>query len=102
MKNNFGNKKKSLYVWSHLSSLLYGLKAEVKKSSSAKLEGVKGIIEHETTNLIKLRTDKKSIWLPKKDQIFKIELEDGSNIIVEGKTLLGKPENRVKRKLIKW
>ncbi len=102
MKSNFGNKRKSLYVWSHLSTLLCGLKAEVKKSSSSELEGIKGIIEDETANLIKLRIDKKSIWIPKKDQIFEIELEDGSNIIVEGRILLGKPENRVKKKLIKW
>lgn len=102
MKNNFGNKRKSLFVWSRLSTLLCGLKAEVKKSSSSELEGIKGIIEDETANLIKLRTDEKSIWVPKKDQIFEIELDNGSKIIVEGKILLGKPESRVKKKLIKW
>ena len=102
MKNNFGKKNRSLYVWSKLSTLLCGLKAEVKKSSSPELEGIKGIIEDETANLIKLRTNKKSIWVPKKDQILEIELEDGSKIIVEGKILLGKPESRIKKKLIKW
>ena len=102
MKTSFVNKKKPLSIWSHLSTLLCGLKMEVKKSSSSELEGIKGIIEDETTNLIKLRTDKNSVWIPKKDQIFEIVLEDGSIIIIEGRILLGKPENRVKKKLKKW
>ncbi len=90
------------YVWSKLATDLYGSSVSIKKSTSIEFEGVRGIIEDETANLLKVRTEAKSIWVPKDNQIFEIELEDGSKVIVEGRIIKGKPENRVKKKFRNW
>jgi ribonuclease P protein subunit POP4 len=89
-------------VWSQLATTLCGLKLTIKESSSKELEGIMGLIIEETAKMIRLKTDDKMIWFPKKDQFFEIELKNGSKYLVDGKILLGKPEARIKRKIPNW
>jgi len=89
-------------VWSQLATTLCGLKLTIKESSSKELEGIGGLILEETAHMIKLETRKKTIWIPKKNQYFEIELKNGLKYLVDGKILLGKPEARVKRKIPNW
>ncbi|NPD87146.1 MAG: ribonuclease P protein subunit [Asgard group archaeon] len=89
-------------VWSKLAATLCGLKLIIKESSSKELEGIKGLVLEETAQMIKLKTEEKTIWIPKKNQFFEIELKNGLKYLVDGKILLGKPEARIKRKIPNW
>jgi len=95
------NKRKSR-VWRNLSSSLVGLEIEVKHSSSEDLIGIKGIIEEETSNLLRVSTEKKVLWIPKSNQVFQIKITDGTIILVEGHIIKGTPETRVKKKIPSW
>ena len=95
------NKDRISEVWSKLAASLCGLKLFIKESSSKELEGLKGTILEETANLIKLKITEKQIWIPKKNQFFEIELDDGSRYLVDGRILLGTPDSRIKRKIPK-
>ena len=102
MNTNTEKKKRKQYVWSQLASFLSGFKIEIKKSTSPELEGIKGVIEEETSGLLRIQTDKKSLWIQKVGQIFEIELADKSKVLVEGHILEGKPENRIKKRTKNW
>jgi ribonuclease P protein subunit POP4 len=96
------NKDEISEIWSQLAATLCGLNIIIKESSSKDLEGVTGIILEETAKMIKLKTKIKTIWIPKKNHFFEIELRNGSKYIIDGKILIGKPEARIKRKIPNW
>ncbi len=102
MKPNAGKASKVLKVWGNLATSIEGLPIEVLKSSSKELEGVKGTIINETANMIKVRTLKKDFSIQKKGNIFKIQLSDGSNYIIDGNILSGLPDARIKKKMLSW
>jgi len=95
-------KSKISEIWSQLATTLCGLEIIIRESSSKELVGIKGRILEETAKMIRLETEKKLIWIPKKNQLFEIKLRNGSKYLVEGKILLGKPETRIKRKILSW
>ncbi len=98
------NEEKRRYVWKVMLTGLYGLKVEIIHSSSEELIGKKGIIIDETKNMcsIKLEERSKIITIPKKDQLFSLELRKDIIILVKGKTLIGTPEMRIKKRLWFW
>lgn len=98
------NEEKRRYVWKVLLTGLSGLKVEIIHSSSEELIGKKGIIVDETKNMcsIKLEETSKIINIPKKDQLFSLELEKNMSILVKGRTLIGTPEMRIKKRLWFW
>ncbi len=98
-KNSVKRKSK---VWRILSSSLVGLEIEIVHSSSEDLIGVKGVIEEETSNLLRVLTKKKSLWVPKLNQVFKIKVSDDTTIQVEGHMVKGTPETRVRKKIPNW
>jgi len=81
---------------------LIGLHAEVYKSKNPFQEGLKGIIIDETKNTIVLKTDKGPKIIPKKDAIFRIKLPSKQIVEVDGKVLIGRPEDRLKKKYRDW
>ena len=98
-KNSVKRKSK---IWRILSSSLVGLEIEIVHSSSEDLIGVNGVIEEETSNLLKVLTKKKSLWVPKLNQVFKIKVSDDTIIQVEGHMVKGTPETRVRKKIPNW
>ena len=71
-----------------------GEKLEVIESKNKDLVGVKGKVINETRNMIELDNGKKLI----KDQsVFDIHL-DGKVFRIDGKLLVGRPEDRLKKK----
>ncbi len=74
-----------------------GREIEVIKSSDPKKQGVKGKIVDETKNTFVIRTEKKDVVIPKKDNRFKIWFEDAV-LEVEGKIITQRPYDRIKRK----
>ena len=82
---------------------LIGLLIEVIDSTHKGYIGISGIVIDETMNMIKiLSQDKKIRMIPKETCIFKIALPDGTILKVDGKVLLGRPEDRLKKKLKFW
>ncbi len=71
---------------------LIGLKCKVVRSSNPEIIGIEGTVIDESKNMIVLKNDKKRM-IPKKDATFQFELEEA--VIVDGKFLLGRPEDRV-------
>ncbi len=102
MKPNTGKTSKILKIWGNLATSVEGLPIEILKSSSKELEGVKGTIINETANMIKIRTLKKDFAVQKKGNVFKIQLSNGSNYIIDGNILRGLPDERIKKKMLSW
>lgn len=77
---------------------LIGLKAEIKESKNKSLTGLKGKVIDETRNMLKIETEKGEKEIPKKDCTFSFKLDD-KKVQVEGRLLVGRPEDRIKRKV---
>ncbi len=81
---------------------LIGLKAKVVDSSNPKNVGIKGRIVDETRNILVIeKTDGKEVKLVKEENVFVFDL-GGERISVDGKVLVGRPEDRIKKKFRKW
>ncbi len=82
---------------------LIGLKAEVVDSPNKYLLGISGIILDETKNMLLIgQPGGKKRWVIKKQVKLRIYLPDGKRVIVDGKILTDRPEDRLKKKLYDW
>lgn len=62
-----------------------------------------GEVVGETRNMIKvLRDDGKMVTAPKSVHLFEFELPSGEKVLVEGSMLIGRPEERLKRRYRRW
>jgi len=62
-----------------------------------------GEVVGETRNMLKiLREDGRIIMLPKAAHVFEFEIPSGERILVEGRILIGRPEERLKKRLRRW
>jgi len=76
---------------------LIGLKVKVHDSPNKALLGLEGKIVFETKNMLFLESDGKIKKIPKYPNIFEFYLEEGDRVIVNGKDLLRRPEDRLKK-----
>ncbi len=81
---------------------LIGLKVEVVESPNSFQKGLHGEIVFETMNTLIIDTAQGRKVVPKKNRLFKIWLPDGVIVLVEGDAILGRPEDRLKKKLRDW
>ena len=80
---------------------LIGLETEVLSDSNPVNVGIRGKVIDETMKTLVIR-GKGTHKIAKQDAVFKFLL-DGVAVKVEGKTLIGRPEDRVKKKIKrKW
>ncbi len=82
---------------------LIGLEAEVIDSPNKCLVGIKGLILDETRNTLLLGEpggSKKRVL--KHLAVFRIKLPDGTVVRVDGRVLVGAPEDRLKKRVYKW
>ncbi|MEM4537044.1 MAG: ribonuclease P protein subunit [Nitrososphaerota archaeon] len=100
-KGSSRNEYKTLNARNILRHELLGL--------SVKAEGVKQRIEHtgevvgETMKTIKiLRNDGRLVRLVKDAYIFEFTLPNNEKVRVEGSALIGRPEDRLKKKVRRW
>ncbi len=75
---------------------LIGLDVEVVDSTNKDLCGLKGKVVDETRSLIVLATNKGEKKILKKDATFMFKLEN-EKVEVDGKVLVGRPEERLKK-----
>ena len=80
---------------------LIGLRAKITESKDPSQKSIKGTIVDETRNMLAIRQGEKIKNVEKKNCIFEIELPDGKKVEVNGKVLVGRPAERIKKKLPK-
>ena len=81
---------------------LIGLDVKIAESTDKTQKGLKGIVTDETYNTIKIESGGKEKTIPKKNTIFIFTLPNGVKVQVDGKLLISRPEDRIKKKLPKW
>ena len=81
---------------------LIGLKVKIKKSTDPTLNGRSGKVIDETYHMLKIETREKEILVPKANCIFIFTLPDKTKVEVDGKLLVGRPEERIRKKLPRW
>jgi len=82
---------------------LISLPVKIDKCTDKTLEKISGKVIDETYNMLKIETkDKKEKLIPKKNSIFIFTLPDKTKVKVDGKLLLARPEDRIKKKFQRW
>lgn len=79
-----------------LKQELIGLEVEVVSATNKDLEGIKGTIVGETKNTLIIERDKKIKKILKEQCALSVKL-DKKDVQVDGKLLLGRSEDRVKK-----
>ncbi len=75
---------------------LIGLDIEVVEANNKSMIGLKGKVVDETRNILVIETKNGEKKILKKDLKIKTEVE-GEKIIITGKKLVGRPEDRIKK-----
>ena len=82
---------------------LIGLGVRIKNSTDPTQKGLKGKVVDESYNTIKIETRKeKEKIIPKNNSIFIFTLPNAVKVQVDGKLLIGRPEDRIKKKIARW
>lgn len=76
-----------------------GLKAKVVKSSNSNCIGILGRVVDETRNTFVISQDGKRKTVVKEQSVFHFTLPDGTVVEVDGKILVGRPEERLKKRI---
>lgn len=81
---------------------LIGLKVKVIESLNEKNVGISGKVIDETRNMIIIeKNSRKEVKLAKDGNVFVFYL-GGQKVRIDGKVLVGRPEDRIKKKFKKW
>ncbi len=76
-----------------------GLNAKVVRSTHPDYVGITGKVIDETRNTLVIRHKNKDKVVIKNTAVFHFILADGTIVEIEGNTIVGRPENRIKRRL---
>lgn len=78
---------------------LIGLSAKVMKADNVNCVSISGTVVNETRNTLVIRHTNEDKVVIKETSVFKFMLQDGTALEIEGKAILGRPEDRVKKRL---
>jgi len=82
---------------------LIGLAVKIAKSTDPTQKGLKGRVIDESHNTLKIETKEgKEKIIPKSNSIFIFTLPNKTKVEVDGKLLIGRPEDRIKKKIARW
>ena len=81
---------------------LIGLEVEIKQSTNPSQKGLKGRVIDESFKTLEIETKTGEKTVPKENTIFVFTIPDKTKVQMEGKILLGRPEDRIKKKLPRW
>jgi ribonuclease P protein subunit POP4 len=76
-----------------------GLKAKVVRSSYPGYVGISGQVIDETRNTLVIRHKNKDKVVVKSVSVFHFVLPDGTVVEIEGNAIVGRPEDRLKKRL---
>ncbi|MEM3063197.1 MAG: ribonuclease P protein component 1 [Nitrososphaerota archaeon] len=85
-----------------LNHEIIGLEVKIVSSKNPLLNNLKGIIIGETKNTLKILSNNKKKIIPKNVCIFHFKLKNGEIIEVNGEKIVGRPEERLKRRFREW
>ncbi len=74
-----------------------GSEGKIVKSSHTGYVGIRGKIVEETKNTFSILHRSKTKRIIKNTAVFNFKFSDGSIVEIDGKLLVGRPENRIKR-----
>ncbi|MCD6469479.1 ribonuclease P protein subunit [Candidatus Bathyarchaeota archaeon] len=74
-----------------------GLKVKVVKSTNPSCIGLSGLVIDETKNTFRILSKKGEKTLIKENCVFHFILPDKTMVEIDGKVLIGRPEDRVKK-----
>ena len=81
---------------------LIGLKIRIDKSTDKTQKNLSGTVIDETYSTLKLDTKDKEKTVIKDNCVFVFTLPDKTKVEVDGKLLVSRPEDRIKKKFPKW
>ena len=81
---------------------LVGLSVKIIKSTDPGNIGIEGRVVDETRNTIVIETKKRRKSFIKEKCTFSFRLPTGERVNVDGRVLIARPEDRIKKKLKKW
>jgi len=76
-----------------------GLYAKVVKSSNPSIVSVSGRVVDETRNTLVIRHKNEDKIIIKEAAVFQFTLPDNTVVEIEGKVIVGRPEDRLKKRL---
>jgi ribonuclease P protein subunit POP4 len=76
-----------------------GTQAKVAKSKDAGYVGVSGKVVNETRNTFTIKSEQKRKTIAKEPSVFHFSFQDGTIVEVDGRLLVGKPEDRLKKSI---
>ena len=76
---------------------IIGLEAEIVQATHNEYK-CKGVVTDETRNTITIKTEKGKKILPKNCIVLDMKIPDGTIVRVDGKLLVARPEDRIKKK----
>jgi ribonuclease P protein subunit POP4 len=76
---------------------IIGLRVKILASSSRSMTGLTGTVIDETKNMLVVRTEDGVKKIPKSTSVFLLTLPDGKEVKLEGRRILGRPEERIRR-----
>jgi ribonuclease P protein subunit POP4 len=86
---------------------LIGLRAKVAESTDPAMRGLSGRVVDESYNMLSIETKKagkpaSEKRLSKRNSVFIFALPNKVKVKVEGRLLVGRPEDRIKKKFDRW
>ena len=75
-----------------------GLEAKVVKSSNPQVVGISGKVVDETRNTFTILHDDERKVVIKDTSVFNFVLPDGTIVEIDGKVVIGRPEDRLKKR----
>ena len=76
-----------------------GLHAKVVRSTHPGYVGIEGTVIDETCNMFVIRHEGRRKMVPKAVCVFHFTLLDGTVVEIDGQLLVGRPEDRLKKRL---
>ena len=76
-----------------------GLDAEVVRSLHPRYVGIKGKVLNETRNTLVILHNNKKTMIIKNVAVFHFTMPDGAVVEINGKIIVGRPENRIKKRI---
>jgi len=81
---------------------LFGLKVKIASSTDTTQKGLSGRVIDESYNTLRIETKGGEKTAIKKKCVFIFTLPDKQKVEVDGKLLVSRPEDRIKKKLPRW
>lgn len=78
---------------------LIGLNAKVVKSVHPNYVGIAGRVMDETRNTLIIQYENKRKIVAKNAVVFYFTMPDGTVVEIDGKEIVGRPENRIKKRI---